>query len=110
MSTQTALIVIGRYKEEWNQLSPTQQTDFVERVGRTASTLGLGPVTGYRLTATPGAFIEIWESADAHSIENAIKNFKAIDYTQYVDVTRRVAARVADFDWIVGERAEAERA
>ncbi len=93
MSTKTALIVIGRYKEEWNQLTPTQQADFVARVGKTANTLGLVPITGYRLKATPGAFIEIWETASANSIENAVKNFEAMGYTHYVDAR-----------WMIGER------
>lgn len=98
MSVTTALIVIGRYKEEWNQLSPTQQADFIARVGRTASGLGLAPITGYRLTATPGAFIEIWETNDASSIGNAVKNFEAMGYARYVDAR-----------WMIGEREDAER-
>ena len=98
MSTQSALIVIGRYKAEWNQLTLAQQSDFIARVGETASATGLTPVTGYHLRATPGAFIEIWESADAYSIETAIKNLNAIGYAQYVDAR-----------WMVGERTEGER-
>ncbi len=93
MSTKTALIVIGRYKDEWNKLSATQQTDFVERVGRTAITLGLTPITGYRLTATPGAFIEIWESDGINSIDLVVKNFETIGYARYVDAR-----------WMPGER------
>lgn len=93
MKTKTALIVIGRYKDEWNHLTPSQQADFVERVGRTASTIGLVPITGYRLTATPGAFIEIWESANADSIKQAITSFEAMGYTRYVDAR-----------WMLGER------
>ncbi len=98
MSSKTALIVIGRYKEEWNRLSPSQQSDFVERVGKIASTLGLAPITGYRLSATPGAFIEIWESENADSVQTAIKNFQAMGYTQYVDAR-----------WMVGERQDVEK-
>ena len=93
MSTKTALIVIGRYKDEWNRLSPTQQADFVERVGRTAITLGLTPITGYRLTATPGAFIEIWEGDGIDSIDRVVKNFQAMGYARYVDAR-----------WMLGER------
>jgi hypothetical protein len=97
MSVTTALIVIGRYREDWNQLPPTQQSDFVARFGKTANAIGLTPVTGYRLTATPGAFIEIWESVDADSITNAVKNFEAMGYTRYVDAR-----------WMVGERADGD--
>ena len=97
MSTKTALIVIGRYKDEWNKLNPTQQADFVERVGRTAAAIGLTPITGYRLTATPGAFIEIWEANSIDSIDRVVKNFEAIGYTRYVDAR-----------WMLGEREQLE--
>ena len=93
MSTKTALIVIGRYKTEWNMLSQQQQADFIERVARTAITLGLSPITGYRLTATPGAFIEIWEADNIDSIDRVVKNFQAIGYAHYVDAR-----------WMLGER------
>ncbi len=97
MGTKTALIVIGRYKDEWNQLTPTQQSDFVQRVGRTASSIGLTPITGYRLSATPGAFIEIWEGNGIDSIDLVVKNFQAIGYAQYVDAR-----------WMLGEREETD--
>lgn len=93
MSTRTALIIIGRYKEEWQTLSPEQKSSFIERVGRTLSLLELIPVIGYRLTATPGAFIEVWETPDARAIERAIKNLQAWGYTRYVDAR-----------WMIGER------
>ena len=101
MTKRTALVVIGRYKDEWHTLSPTQQRDFIARVGRTASALALTPVTGYRLTSAPGAFMEIWEANDPAAIARAVKNLQAIGYTRYVD-TR----------WLIGERAtdtEADR-
>ena len=85
MNKRTALIIIGRYTEEWHTLSPTQR-DFIARVGRTASALDLSPVTGYRLTATPGAFMEIWEAQSPTAIERAIKNLKP-------SVTRAILTR-----------------
>jgi hypothetical protein len=94
MNKRTALVVIGRYKDEWHTLAPTQQRDFIARVGRTATALQLTPITGYRLTATPGAFIEIWEADDPAAIERAVKNLEAIGYTRYVDAR-----------WLIGERA-----
>jgi hypothetical protein len=94
MSKRTALIIIGRYKEEWQPLSPEQKSDLIARVGRTLSALELAPVTGYRLTTTPGAFIEIWEADDARAIERAIKNLQALGYTRYVEAR-----------WMIGERA-----
>jgi hypothetical protein len=99
MSKRIALIVIGRYKEEWKTLSPDQQYDFVARVGKTISTFGLIPVTGYRLTSTPGTFMEIWEADTPAKIEGAVKNLEAFGYTRYVDAR-----------WLVGERALDERA
>jgi hypothetical protein len=94
MSKRTALVVIGRYKDEWHTLSPTQQRDFIARVGRTASALALTPVTGYRLTSAPGAFMEIWEADAPAAIERAVKNLQAIGYTRYVEAR-----------WLIGERA-----
>jgi len=94
MNKRTALIIIGRHTEEWHTLSPTQQHDFIARVGRTASALDLSPVTGYRLAATPGAFVEIWEAQSPTAIERAIKNLQAIGYARYVDAR-----------WLIGERA-----
>jgi hypothetical protein len=96
MNKRTALIVIGRYKDEWHTLSPTQQHDFIARVGRTVSGLALTPVTGYRLTSAAGTFMEIWEASDAAAIARAVKNLEAIGYTQYVDAR-----------WLIGERAVA---
>lgn len=93
MGKRTALIVIGRYKEEWNTLAPTQQRDFIERVGRTASALALTPVIGYRLTSASGTFMEIWEANDPGAIERAVKNLDALGYTRYVDAR-----------WLIGER------
>ncbi len=96
MNTKIALIVIGRYKEEWNTLSSAQQRDFIARVGRAASTLGLEPVTGYRLTSAPGTFMEVWEASSKESVERAVKNLEAIGYAKYVDAR-----------WLIGEREDA---
>lgn len=93
MDKRTALIVIGRYTEEWQHLSAEQRRAFVTRVGQTLDLLGLVPITGYRLTATRGAFIEVWEAPDASACERAIKNLNALGYTRYVDAR-----------WMMGER------
>lgn len=95
MSTRFSLIVIGQYKTDWNSLSPTQQHDFIARVGRTVTTLGLTPVTGYRLTSAPGTFIEVWEATDKSAVERAVKNLEAMGYARYVDAR-----------WLMGEREE----
>lgn len=97
MSTRTALIVIGRYKEEWKSLSATQQINFIERVGKTAVASGLEPVMGYRLTATPGTFIEVWESSSQESVGRAVKDLTAMGYTRFVDAR-----------WMIGEREDGD--
>jgi hypothetical protein len=94
MDKRTALIVIGRYKDEWNTLSPTQRHDFITRVGRTVSALALTPIVGYRLTSAAGTFMEIWEASDPAAIERAVKNLQAMGYTRYVEAR-----------WLTGERA-----
>lgn len=93
MSTRTALIVIGTFKSDWWGLSPVAQADFVARVGAIANAAGLEPQLGYRLTATPGAFMEVWEGASREAVERAIKELQAMGYTRYVDAR-----------WITGER------
>lgn len=93
MSKYTALIVIGRFKDNWQTLTPTQQNDFIARVGKTISTLGLEPVTGYRLSSTPGAFITVWEGSTKETVERAIKNLEAMGYNKYIDAR-----------WMIGER------
>lgn len=97
MSKRTALIVIGRFKENWQTLTPTQQNDFIARVGKTITTLGLASIAGYRLSSTPGAFMTIWEGATRESVERAIKHLEAMGYTQYIDAR-----------WMIGERATAQ--
>lgn len=93
MNTKISLIVIGRFKDEWHHLSPAQQSDFVARVASATATLGLEPITGYRLTSTPGAFMQIWETHQRESIDRAVKNLETLGYTNYIDAR-----------WMIGER------
>ncbi len=93
MSTRIALIVIGTFKEDWWSLSPVAQSDFISRVGAIATGAGLEPQAGYRLSATPGAFLEVWEGTDRASVDRAIKELQGMGYTRYVDAR-----------WLVGER------
>lgn len=93
MSTRTALIVIGTFKQEWFGLAPVAQADFVTRVGSIAQAAGLEPQMGYRLTATPGAFIEVWEGQSRAAVDQAVRELKAMGYTRYIDAR-----------WIIGER------
>jgi hypothetical protein len=99
MSTRVALIVIGTFKEEWWGLAPVAQATFVARVGSIAEAAGLKPQTGYRLTATPGAFLEVWEGADRTAVDQAVRELQAMGYTRFVDAR-----------WLIGEREMVEPA
>ncbi len=93
MSSRTALIIIGTFKDEWWGLAPVAQASFVEQVGKITSAAGLSPLTGYRLAATPGAFLEVWEGANQAAVERAVKDLQAMGYTHYIEAR-----------WLIGER------
>lgn len=93
MSARTALIIIGTFKEEWWGLAPVAQADFIAQVGKVANDAGLAPLLGYRLPATPGAFLEVWEGADRAAVERTVDELKASGYTRYVEAR-----------WLIGER------
>ncbi len=94
MSTsRVALIIIGTFRDAWWKLSAAQQKDFFSRVGTTATAAGIEPITGYRLTSTPGAFLEVWEGADHATVDRAVEDFRAMDYARYIDAR-----------WLIGER------
>jgi hypothetical protein len=97
MSTRVALIVIGTFKENWWGLTPIARADFVDRVAQTGTAAGIVPVAGYKLTSTPGAFLEVWEGADRATVDRAVKELLAMGYAQYVEAR-----------WLVGEREVAE--
>lgn len=96
-SARVGLIVIGTFKENWWGLTPLARVDFVELVAQTARAAGIVPLTGYRLTSTPGAFLEVWEGADRATVDRAVKNLLAMGYAQYVEAR-----------WLIGERAVEE--
>jgi DNA-binding IclR family transcriptional regulator len=93
MSTRIALIIIGTYKDAWWGLAPVAQADFSARVGKIAQAAGITPITGYRLTSTLGAFLEVWEGADRAAVDRAVKELQAMGYTRYVEAR-----------WLIGER------
>lgn len=93
MSNRVALIVIGTFKDEWWGLAPVAQAEFISRVGTVVQAAGLDPQAGYRLAATPGAFLEVWEGPDRASADRAVKDLKAMGYTRYVEAR-----------WLIGER------
>ncbi len=92
-TTRTALIVIGTYKDAWWTLSASARADFVERVSSIANKAGIVPITGYRLTSTLGAFLEVWEGSGREAIDRAVKELQAMGYAQYIEAR-----------WLIGER------
>ncbi len=93
MVSRTALIIIGTFRDAWWGLAPVAQASFVEQVGKITSAAGLSPLTGYRLAATPGAFLEVWEGASQAAVERAVKDLQAMGYTHYIEAR-----------WLIGER------
>jgi len=93
VSTRVGLIVIGTFKPSWWDLSPIARAEFVDQVAKTAHTAGIEPISGYRLTSTPGAFLQVWEGADRAAVDRAVKAMLAMGYTQYVEAR-----------WLIGER------
>ena len=85
MATRFALIVIGTYKDSWGKLSRSKQSEFIAQVAEVTREAGIAPVNGYRLSATPGAFIEIWEGASRAAVDRAKKGFLEMEYARYVD-------------------------
>ncbi len=97
MSTRVAVIIIGTFKESWWGLTPIARADFVDQVARTARAAGIELISGYRLTSTPGAFLEVWEGTDRETIDRAVKELQTMGYLQYVEAR-----------WLIGEREVAE--
>ncbi|MGB8644690.1 MAG: hypothetical protein WCF84_05600 [Anaerolineae bacterium] len=93
----TALIVIGRFKPAWNELSEEEQGAFVARVGRTARTVGVTAVVGYKLS-TPGSFLEVWEADDKTTLEAFIGELDALGYKKYYDEVLMLGER--EGNWI----------
>ena len=96
MATRFALIVIGTYKDSWAKLSRSKQSEFVAHVEEVTHAAGIAPVNGYRLSATPGAFIEIWEGASRAAIDRAVKGFQEMDYPRYVDARFMIGEHEAE--------------
>jgi|GEM_PF-1264693 len=96
MATRFALIVIGTYKDSWAKLSRSKQSEFIANVAEVTREAGIAPVNGYRLSATPGAFIEIWEGASRAAVDRAVKGFQAMAYTRYVDARFMIGEHEAE--------------
>ena len=92
-NSRAALIIFGTYKDAWWKLSHEERAQFVARVEKTTRDAGIAAITGYRLTATPGAFLEVWEGADRAAVDRAVKDLQAMNYTRYVEAR-----------WLIGER------
>lgn len=79
-----ALIIIGHFKHEWDELSEEEQAAFATRVGRAGRKAGVKPIVGYKLT-TQGSFLEAWEADDKETLERFKKELAALDWKKYYD-------------------------
>jgi Family of unknown function (DUF6616) len=79
-----ALIIIGRFKPQWNDLSEEEQAAFAARVGRAARKVGVTPIVGYTLT-TQGSFLEVWEADDKATLDRFKQELDALGYKEYYD-------------------------
>ncbi len=95
-----ALIMIGRFKPAWNELSEEEQAAFATRVGRAARRVGVTPVVGYKLT-TQGSFLEIWEADTKETLETFMVELDALGYKKYYDQALMLGERAAN--WITSE-------
>ena len=93
-TTRTGLIIIATFKDAWWGLSPVARADFIERVDKIGKTAGLQPIVAYRMPATPGAFLEVWEGEDREAVNRVVKELQAMGYTRYIEAR-----------WLIGERA-----
>ena len=108
-ATRYALIVIGTYKDSWGKLSRSKQSEFIARVEEATRDAGIAPVNGYRLSATPGAFIEIWEGASRAAIDRAVKGFQEMSYTRYVEARFLIGEREGEVKPQKAQRTQKEK-
>ncbi len=104
MPKHKALIIIGHFKPEWNNLTEEEQAAFAARVGRAARRVGVTPVVGYRLT-TQGSFLQIWEAEDKAALEEFMGRLDQLGYKKYYEQALMVGER--EDTWI--QKPEAEK-
>ncbi|MBI3914705.1 MAG: hypothetical protein HY327_11050 [Chloroflexi bacterium] len=92
-ATRTALIIIATFKDDWRKLSLSAQNEFVERIGATAQAAGILPVSGYRLSSAPGAFLQVWEGADRATVDRAVEALQGIGYARYIEARFLIGER-----------------
>ncbi len=103
MGKRIALILIGRFKPAWGELSEEEQAGFAARVGRVARQSGVTAVVGYKLT-TQGSFLEIWEADDKETLEAFMGHLDALDYKKYYEQVLMMGERAED--WIAAQHAD----
>ena len=79
-----ALIIIGHFKQEWNDLSEEEQSAFATRIGRVARKMGVTPIVGYKLT-TQGSFLQVWEADDKPTLDRFKHELDSLEYNKYYD-------------------------
>ncbi len=95
-----ALVIIGHFKPEWNNLSEEEQAAFAARVGRTARKAGVTPMVGYKLT-TQGSFLQIYEADDKQTLERFMGALDALGYKKYYDQALMLGERSEH--WVAAE-------
>ncbi len=100
-----ALIIIGHFKPEWNNLSEEEQAAFAARVGRTARKAGVTPIVGYKLT-TQGSFLQIYEADAKPTLERFMGELDALGHKKYYDQALMLGERAEN--WIASEASPSE--
>ncbi len=100
-----ALVIIGHFKPEWNNLSEEAQAAFAARVGRAARKVDVTPVIGYKLT-TQGSFLQIDEANDKQTLEQFMGELDALGYKKYYDQALMIGERAEN--WIASEASPRE--
>lgn len=94
---RTALIIIGHFKPEWNNVPDEERAGFAARVRRAAKAADVTPVIGYTLT-TQGSFLEVWEADDKAKLEEFKQKLEGLGYKKYYDQVLMQGERQAE--WI----------
>jgi hypothetical protein len=100
---RVALIIIGHFRPEWNDLSEEEQASFAARVGRAARRVGVTPIVGYKLT-TQGSFLEVWEADDKATLERFKHDLDSLGYKEYYDQVLMQGERSEAWISTTGER------
>jgi hypothetical protein len=106
MAKRIALIIIGHFRPEWQDLSAEEHAAFATRVSRAARKTGVTALVGYKLT-TQGSFLEVWEADDKATLDQFKLDLDALGYKKYYDEVIMMGER--DANWIADPTMMGER-